>query len=133
MYEAIDRPDESQTKVWVNADNTDVILGDATSAKYMAYENFDCAIIAFIIGILFVPRQNKKRKMSVDNMASMYYIAIVTAVAMAFGNLFMIFLYYSSKGENSYINPAFWNLGMAFTVILGIAIVVIIRLKKKLE
>lgn len=133
VHEAIDRPNESQTQVWINSDNTDVILGDSTSAKHLAYENFGVAVITFIIGMLFVPRQNKKKKMSVDEMESMYYMAIVAAAAMVFGDFLMLFFYCSSKSKHIYMTPVFWDLGGGFTVILVISIVIIVKLKKKLK
>lgn len=133
VHEAIDRPDESQKKVWVNSDNTDVILEDTASAKDMAYQNFGVAVIVFILGMLFAPRGNKKKKMSVDEMESKYIGAILMAVAMALGDLFMIFMYCSTKSEHIYIFPVVWDLIGVFTIILVISIVNIVRLRKKLR
>ena len=132
VHEAIDRPNESQTKVWVNSDNTDVILGDSTSARNMAYENFGVAAIVFILGILFAPR-GKKKKMSVAEMESKYTGAVLMAILMAIADLFMIFIYCSTKSEHIYITPVVWDIMVVFTIILAISIVRIVRLRKKLK
>ena len=133
VHEAIDRPDECQTKVWVNVDNTDVILEDSTSARHTAYENFGVAVILFILGILFTPKGNKKKKMSADEIESKYISSILMAVVMVISDLFMIYLYCSTISEHIYITPVLWDLIGVFTIILVISIVNIIKLKKKLR
>lgn len=133
VHEAIDRPDESQTKVWVNSDNTDVVLEDSTSARHTAYENFGVAVILFILGILFAPRGNKKRKMSKDEIEAKYTGAILMAILMAVSDLFMIFMYFSTKSEHIYITPVIWDLIGVFTIILALSIINIIKLRKRLK
>ena len=133
VHEALECPDESQTKVWVNSDNTDVILANSTSAKNTAYKNFGVSAVLFILGILCAPRGNKKRKMSVDELESKYTGAILMAVIMAIGDLFMIFLYCSTKSEQIYITPVVWDLIVVFTIILAISIINIMKLRKKLK
>ena len=132
-HKMLERPDESQKKVWVNADNTDVSISNSTTARNSAYMNFVIAIITFIIGVVFVPKHNRSKKMSIAQMKLIYELAAVTAPLMVIGNLMMLVLHYCAKEKYSYVSPAFLDLIITFTVVLVICIVIIIKLRKRLK
>lgn len=127
-HKMLERPDESQKKVWVNADNTDVSISNATTAKNSAYMNFGIAIIAFIVGIIIAPKGRQRKKMSKAQMESMHDMAILVAIIMIIGDLMMLRLY-----EGRYTSSTFIDIVVTFTIILVICIAVIIKLRKRLK
>lgn len=133
IHQAIDRPNLSLNKVWVNPDNTDAILAAPSQIENSAYINFAIAAVMFIIGKLLAPSHNKKTRLSKDQLESIYYTLIVTVVVMVIGDIFMIGLYYDIVKKKIYITPAFWDLIIVFTVIIGVVILGIIKLKKKIK
>ena len=127
-HKMLERPDESQKKVWVNADNTHVSISNATTARKSAYMNFVIAIIAFIVGIIIAPKGGQRKKMSKAQMESMHDMAIIVAIIMAIGDLMMLRLY-----EGRYTSSTFIDIVVTFTIILVICIAVIIKLRKRLK
>lgn len=96
---AIEEPDRNLSTVRINADNTDMTMGNSKDIRKGAFGSLTFSIMLFIVWLFFYKMDKKRHNISRDEWSSIYYTSLVSSVVMFIGVIYSAVIAFKAEGK----------------------------------
>jgi len=119
---AIEKPDLDLSTVRINADNTDMTMGNSKDIRISAFGSLAVSILLFIVWLFFYKMDKKRHNISRDEWSSIYYTSLVSSVVMLIGVIYSSVIVFKVEGKTMQSSMTTLLLVSVFAFVLSVII-----------
>jgi len=119
---AIEKPDLHLSTVRINADNTDMTMGNSKDIRISAFGSLAVSILLFIVWLFFYKMDKKRHNISRDEWSSIYYTSLVSSVVMLIGVIYSSVIVFKVEGKTMQSSMTTLLLVSVFAFVLSVII-----------